>query len=544
MPIDAVIIGGDMPEEVAKNDPFRLSINGVIASVDFLTCYFQAGKDFNQAFAMFKKNLAPRLPLASNGPYLWQFLQKYGFNTELIPLFSPYRQQLLDILKEKPSSVVISTTFINSVEIIDSIASFVKAHAPGVKVIAGGMKIWKSYKKKKLLETGKIDEETKDLVIRDNYLIDRHRPSPVDIFIASSRGEVTLAKLLACIKENADYTDLDNIAYFSDGSWASNDVKSETFLYDNGEVKVDWRAVPSQLTAGEVPVSSGMGCRFRCNFCDFFDLQECQKRSTESIIEEIRTIPITNDLRHIFFTEDNLFISTKQTGEFCKKLIEADLSLRWRSFVRVNCITDETAELLYKSGCRECLLGVESGDEKMLRNMNKHITPQRILEVVELLNTLGIHTQSTLIVGFPGETERTIQNTIDLLNAYPTNGPGMHFYYPFQFMVFPLSPIAYPENRVKYNLKGYMHDWSHSTMDSREAPGNIARLCASIKPELSPMYLENRIIPWMSPKNQKRVFYLRNEINRLQRIPHQNKDEGLVWRELEGLFMDSGCGNT
>ncbi len=538
MQVDAVVIAGDLPKEMSKADPFRLSLNGETATIDLLQNYFSTGKDFIKACEITREIQKTRLPVTLNGPYLQQFLRRKGFTVELIPLFLPYQKQLIDILYEKPLCVVISTTFLNSTQNIESIASFIKEHLPEVKIIVGGIKIWKSYKKKLLLDKGEIDEDVKLNLINDNYLLDVKRPSHVDFFVISDRGEITLAELITCIKEQGDFTKLSNIAYFSENVWHINKITEESTNNNNYEVKVDWGDVPVDIAKNEIPIRTGMGCRFRCKFCDFSTLQGVHKRSIDSTIEEIRTIPIVDSFRNVFFVDDNLFVSANQTGEFCRKLIDANLSLRWRSFVRVDSVTSETAELMHKSGCKECLLGIESGDPDILRDMNKGSSPEKILNAVNLLNKLGINTQSTVVIGFPGETDKTINNTINMLNSYSTTGPGIHFFYPFQFLVFPLSPISSPTNRKKYNLKGYLDNWSHGTMDSNTARENIAKLCDNVSLDLNPIYLENRIIPWMSINDQKHMYYLRNKINRIKRGVIL-EDDSKLWNELEKIFLTS-----
>jgi radical SAM superfamily enzyme YgiQ (UPF0313 family) len=249
---------------------------------------------------------------------------------------------------------------------------------------------------------------------------------------------------------------------------------------------------------------------------------------------------LVNDVRQLFFTDDNLFSSIKELKNFCLALIDADLCLRWRAFVRVDTITEETAELLQRSGCWECLLGIESGDEEMLRRMNKKTTPEVILRAVSSLNRVGINTQSTFLVGFPGETEGSIQNTIDLLNAYPTDGPGIHTHYPFFFLVAPLASVASPQAREKYHLKGYLDEWTHATMNSREAEEAVLRICDSVKMEISPIYHGERVVPWLSKEKQKEAIFLRNKINRLRRGIIPDEPEEPLWRELEEIFISVG----
>ncbi len=259
MQSDAVIIGGDVPSEMTKTDPFRLSLNGEIATIDLLENYFSNGKDSIKACEITKQIQKTRLPISINGPYLQQFLKQKGFSVELIPIFLPYKEQLINILHEKPLCVVISTTFLNSIQAIESIASFVKEYLPDAKIIAGGIKIWKAYKKKLLINEGEIDEDVKLDLINDNYLLDISRPSDIDIFVISDRGEMSLAGLIKCIKENGDVTKLNNIAYFSENIWHINEISKEFSDKNNYEVKVDWSSVPIDLSKSEIPIRTGMG---------------------------------------------------------------------------------------------------------------------------------------------------------------------------------------------------------------------------------------------------------------------------------------------
>ena len=300
---------------------------------------------------------------------------------------------------------------------------------------------------------------------------------------------------------------------------------------------IDWSQLPPELVKEEIPVHVGAGCPFRCEFCDFCTLRPVTRRPLASVVEEIRSIPPIEGVRQVFFTDDNLFFSTNQLKDFCHALIEADLSLRWRAFARVDTINSETADLLRRSGCWECLLGVESGDEEILRRMNKRTNPDAILRAVSSLNQVGINTQSTFLVGFPGETDRSIQNTIDLLNAYPTERARVSTYIiRSSSWLHPSPRLPPPESRAKYQLKGYLDEWSHYTMTSREAEQQVRRVCDSVKMEISPIYHGERVVSWLSPEQQKRVIFLRNKINRVQRGSIAPESEEPLWTELEEVF--------
>ena len=501
----------------------RLVVDGVPASLAFLREYFSAGKDAQAASDAAKQDEPPFISL--NGPHLSQYLTGQGFSVGLVPLFTPGQDELLELLNDGPSAVVISTTFLPISAQIDAIAGFVKRHAPDIPVIAGGIQVWKSYQHKLLLDRGAITEDIRDAVSDHNYLMDPARPSPLDVLVVSSSGEHTLALLLQRIKDGAPYDDLENIAYWHDGRWRINPIVPE----HSADFAIDWGRHFACPTAAYVPVQAGLGCGFRCTFCDFCGLRPVRARTAESIIDEIRTIPPLDGIRRVYFTDDNLFPTRKRVSEVCRRLIASDMKVRWRGLVRISIVDDETAELMAESGALEVFLGVESGDSDQLTRMHKQITHDQIIAGVGHLAKCGISTKSSFILGFPGETAGSLQRTVDLLNAYPCDGPAVHRYMFFLFGILPLAEVATPESRALYDLSGYGWEWSHSTMDVRAAAGLMATLHERIKPELSPSYvLEAPELPGLSIDDIKTIYVLRNK------LVHTPTPE--LWSELESIF--------
>lgn len=535
--LDALIIATDLYREIpgeGVRDRIRLSVDSHPATLEFLFQYFRWGKDASRAFEWMTRERNQRVPLPLNGPFLYQYLRNRGLTVEVVPFFSMQKERLLECLEDRPRAVVISTTFFPFAPQIEAVAAFVKERAPETLVIAGGIQVWKSYRVRELIDRNQITPDILGAVVRDHYLCDDTRPSALDILVVSDCGEFTLSRLLHRIREGLDYGDLENIAIFREGAWQRNPVRAEPNPFM--EEPMDWGRLPADLTRDEIPVHAGTGCAYRCAFCDFCTLRPLRRRPMESLIREIRSIPPSNGVRHVFFTDDNLFVSKGHVERFCRSLEREGLDTRWRAFVRVDTIDPETADMLARSGCRECLLGVESGDEELLRRMNKKTTPQDVLRAVGALNRVGINTQSTFLVGFPGETETTVRHTIDLLNAYPTGGPGIHVYYPFFLLVTPLAPVASPELRARYGLKGYLDRWSHDTMRSEQAAEAVLEICDHADMALSPIYHGERIVDWMSVEQQKRVIFLRNRLNRIRRGILPREAEEPLWNDLEQIF--------
>jgi p-methyltransferase len=450
-----------------------------------------------------------------------------------IPQLAGHESQAEKALAAAPLAAVISTTFMPFAAQIDRMARWLKERRPDVAVIAGGIQVWKSYRHRLRLLDGSMAPDIADAVSEHNYLMDDARPSPVDFLVISARGEESLVRLLESLDSGKDGRGVPNTARFVNGQWELAPIADEAYR----ETSVDWGgfAVPGKRCY--IPVAAGQGCDFQCAFCDFPGLRRRRERSIDSIIAEIRTIPESEDGRRVFFTDDNLFVTRQRAREVCGALIAGGMALHWRGMVRLPVVDREIADLMARSGCREVLLGIESGDPELRRRMGKPSAPRDILAGIELLNRNGIHTKSTFIVGFPGETESSIRNTVDLLNAYPTTGPAGNRYLLFTFAVLPLAPVASRESRRASGLRGYGFHWKHATMSSEEATQWLSRMQDMLKPELSPNYvLEVPDVPGLTGEGIKRAYLLRNLIARRRRGLASGENEAVLWDRLEEVF--------
>ena len=144
-------------------------------------------------------------------------------------------------------------------------------------------------------------------------------------------------------------------------------------------------------------------------------------------------------------------------------LIEEDLGLNWYSYFRCsNARDEETFDLAAQSGCRGVFLGIESGDQDILAAMNKLAQDAQYRNGIAQLKQRGITTFASIIVGFPGENERTVQNTIDFLNE-----TGPTFWRAQPWWGNPKAPVY--QRKELHGIEGEAYNWSHHTMNSREA---------------------------------------------------------------------------
>jgi radical SAM superfamily enzyme YgiQ (UPF0313 family) len=181
------------------------------------------------------------------------------------------------------------------------------------------------------------------------------------------------------------------------------------------------------------------------------------------------------------------------------------------------------------------MIGMESGNRSILKEMNKEDTPEHYLEIVELLNKHGISTQLTFLIGFPGETPQTIEDTINLINQFHYQGPAVNDVSIFPFGLAPLSPIYSPEYRKKYNLSGYMMNWSHYTMTSEEAKKYAGELFLKLKHIHYHYGIAEFLM--MDTEKLKKVSELRSQIRRAEIMQYSAQNIDQLWNEMKQLVV-------
>lgn len=188
-----------------------------------------------------------------------------------------------------------------------------------------------------------------------------------------------------------------------------------------------------------MPVLSGRGCTFRCNFCYRID-KGFRPRSSASIIKEIKFLQRTYGITYIAFSDELLMSSIKRTTELCNAFIESNLNVKWDCNGRLNYATPKVLQLMKKAGCVFINYGIEAVDNTVLKNMNKKLTVKQIIQGVENTLSAGISPGLNIIWGNIGDTVETLQKGVDFLLKYDNGAqlrtirpvtpyPGCELYY-------------------------------------------------------------------------------------------------------------------
>jgi hopanoid biosynthesis associated radical SAM protein HpnJ len=156
------------------------------------------------------------------------------------------------------------------------------------------------------------------------------------------------------------------------------------------------------------------GCPAQCTFClwpQTLSGHPWRKRSTDDVAREMaKAKEYWPHVREFFFDDDTFNIQKARTIELCSKL--KPLGLTWSCTSRVT--TDyETLKAMKEAGCRLLIVGYESGDPQILKNIKKGATTERARQFTKDCHKLGLVIHGDFILGLPGETHETIRNTIN-----------------------------------------------------------------------------------------------------------------------------------
>jgi p-methyltransferase len=374
---------------------------------------------------------------------------------------------------EKPRCVIVSTTFMN-MEAVRKVVADVREHLPEAWIVAGG-----SYAHFSRLVLQRQDDEVyRHDEVRQRYFFTSDRPvDGIDCYIVDQHGERTLlAALRELLRSGRPPERLPNTIVREETGFRVHELREEE--YDIETHRIRWARLPRQALATVVPFQNTYGCPFKCEFCNFSQTKVL-KKPFDTLFEELEELAQHNFVQRVWFTDDNFFLNEKLVIDFCERYIELDLPFSWTTFIRASSITPRTAELIKRARGELLLMGFETGSQTILDHMNKKDTIAHYRETASQLIRCGIDLEMNLIVGFPGETRQTIDESIEFLNSLPMNPLQTNYLYLFKFNVVPLSPVFEGAQRRRWKLAGNWDRWRHATMDSDEAFAEIRRVAAS-----------------------------------------------------------------
>jgi len=297
-----------------------------------------------------------------------------------------------------------------------------------------------------------------------------------DIYVIEGQGELTLANIVETLKNGGDLKNVPNIAYFEKDQLQRTKVVAENNSMDDNFI--DWRGFADEQLGSTLQMRTARSCAFKCSFCNYPTRAGALTLTSLDVIEkELDSMRALGNVRNVVIIDDTFNVPYPRFKDICRMMIRNDYQFNWFSYFRCSNSDEEGIELMARSGCKGVFLGIESGSPTILKNMNKSATIEKYAKGIEMLRRHGIMTFGSFITGFPGETEETVQETVDFIREVKPD------YYRSQvWYCEPGTPIQ--NERAKYDINGDGFVWSHATMDSLEAMDHIDKMFLSIDESL------------------------------------------------------------
>jgi p-methyltransferase len=388
--------------------------------------------------------------------YLTNFLRRRNVETRYINLFQYEKEKLLAYLALNPLCVAITTTFYVVNFPVSEMVEFIKEHNPQVKVVVGGPLVANHVR---------------------NYHGDECAPAladiGADIYVVEGQGEWTLWQIVQTLKNGGDLSSVPNIIHFENGKMVRTEVVPETNSMD--ENFIDWLDFPEEDLGVTLQTRTARSCAFKCSFCNYPTRAGALTLTNLDVIEkELDSMMELGNVKNVVFIDDTFNVPFPRFKDICRLMIRKNYPFNWFSYFRCSNSDEEAIDLMAQSGCKGVFLGIESGSPTILTNMNKAATIEKYVQGIKWLRSYGILTFGSFIIGFPGETEETVQETIDFLKE-----TKLDYYRAQLWYCEPGTPIQL--QREKYGINGEGFVWTHNKMDSLEAMDHIDRIFLTIK---------------------------------------------------------------
>ncbi len=262
-------------------------------------------------------------------------------------------------------------------------------------------------------------------------------------FVAVREYDDTVREVARCIADGKDWRGAEGIAFLRDRKPVVNppraaiqDLDRLPFVSATYKKHLNFKNYFYAITRWPVvTIISGRGCPYKCDFCLFpqtLQGHQYRQRSAENVVEELAYIEKSfPGVREVFIEDDTLTLNKRRVTRICDEIIRRKLKIRWTCNAR--CDVDlETMKHMHAANCRLFCVGIESGDQKILDNIEKGITLERIETFFREVKRSGVLVHGCFMAGNEGETRETMEKTLAL--AKRLNPDTAQF---FPLMVYP-----------------------------------------------------------------------------------------------------------
>ncbi|MHA1299329.1 MAG: B12-binding domain-containing radical SAM protein [Candidatus Helarchaeota archaeon] len=390
----------------------------------------------------FAKAQTPTLPFSII--FLADYLFKRSINVNIFDLRHDSPEQVLNNIAEKePEYVGISVMTGPQIFSALLISKLIKQNFKNVKIVWGG------------IHPTILPEQT----LRNN-MID---------FIIRGEGERSYFELIS----GRNKSQISGLSMKKDQRILHNQENNLMSSSDLNELCIPWDLIEPEryIENGNFNMITSRGCPFKCAFCYNALLNNQWRGWTAEKCKQELDKAVEFGAKKILFYDDNFFANMKRIKSLFSYFKERGII--WKAELRVDMIKYSLAKEAKKCGCAQMYFGAESGSPRILRILNKQISPSDIIRSAKITRELDLIADYSWMIGIPGETKNDIKKTLSLIKKVKKVNPDCEFsikiLYPY-----PKTPIYEKAIKLGFKPPNNLLDW------------------AKIRRERAPNYLKNR----------------------------------------------------
>ncbi len=277
-------------------------------------------------------------------------------------------------------------------------------------------------------------------------------------------GEHALTELAKAVEEGNDYSHIDNLWVKNEKKIEKNKVRSYKDM--DKLPKPDWDLFDSQHIWGALygkmyrmaPVELSRGCPYRCTYCvndrlrNIYDdgVNYHRRKTPEKAIEDMWYLKNKYNIE-MFYILDETFLAMKNTElQKLSELYRLKIHTPFFSQTRPETVTEEKARIIAEMGCKVISMGIENGNEEIRRTvLNRNVSNEQIIKAFKTMHKYGIKVSSFNMLGVPGETKKTVLETIELNRLCEADSIGVSYFFPYKGTS--LRNFAIKENMITGN---------------------------------------------------------------------------------------------
>lgn len=370
------------------------------------------------------------------------------YHVEIVDQRIDGKEKLIKVLNERPLCVGFTSLTGPALSNALKLSRLVKEKYPDVPIIWGG--------------------------VHATFLPEQTVQHPLVDVVVRGEGEITFLHLVKTLESGERLSKVDGITFIKNERIFS--TPERPLISNLNEYGYAWELInPKKYIAktdmgNEISLVTSRGCPHRCAFCynlRFYGKTLWRGWSAERALKDIEFL-VSQGADYIFFEDDNFVANRRRLSEISRKLSKLDIT--WGTTARADYISNQFMKTIFEGGCRKLSIGAESGDQETLKLIKKDITVADIIESARHLKEWNTEAVYHWIIGFPGENDKSIYNTLKCIDKISKISPEtMHMMNIFS--PYPGTELYDLAVKFGFNTPKRLEEW---TVNLREEADRLA----------------------------------------------------------------------